>query len=374
MSTLKTAPVFKLLVVEDEVAIARDIYENLEGCGYRVVGTASSGEAAIEQVAQLRPDLVLMDIVLPGHMDGITSAHQIWNQFRIPVVYLTAYGDEQTLNRARSTNAFGYVMKPFADDSLRAAIEIALDRYDQFNQLQQQTQDAMHQCKTYTAIATHEFRNFLTTIQSSVDVLQFEMTSSYQSSENLTLQLELLQMIQDSVSAFNEMIDTTLSFAKANDQSYVLETSQVECVEFCRSLLRNLSVTQRRRIVLMNYQPTIEAHIDTNLFTFILNNLISNALKYSPSDKQVVLTLESLDDDLVVQVKDEGIGIPKDYLKEMFKPFQRAKNACNVPGTGIGLSTTKRCVDLLGGSISVRSNIGDGTTFTVRIPLYGCNS
>lgn len=377
MNTLKADPVsqskansvLKLLVVEDEVAIAKDIHENLEDCGYQVVGTSVSGEDAVALAESLRPDLVLMDIVLSGQMDGVTAAYQIWSKFHIPVVYLTAYGDPQTLKRTEATNAFGYVVKPFAEHSLRAAVELALERYKREQYLQQQTQDAMQQCKTYTAIASHEFRNFLTTIQSSVDLLEFELSNPAALPGSFDIQLELIQMIQESVSAFNEMIDTTLSFAKANDHSYILDLSVINCIEFCKSNIQTLSISQQRRILFFHYEADINIEIDINLFTFILNNLISNALKYSPQEKQIILTINKRNDECVLRVKDYGIGIPEESQKQIFKPFHRAKNACSIPGTGVGLSTVVRCVEWLGGSIELNSQLGKGSTFTVRLPL-----
>ncbi|MGB3495777.1 MAG: ATP-binding protein [Elainellaceae cyanobacterium] len=358
-----------VLVVEDEMAIATDIHENLESCGYRVVGSATSGEVAAEQVMRLRPDVVLMDIVLAGQMDGVATAHQIWTQFRIPVVYLTAHGDEQTLKRTKETNAFGYVLKPFSDNSLRVALEIAIERYNQEKQLHQQAQDASNRCKTYTAIASHEFRNFLTTIQSSVDVLEFELNHPTLLPGSLDIKLELIQMIQDSVLAFNEMIGTTLSFAKANDQDYTLQISTVNCVELCKTLIQNLGISQQKRILFFHYEAVIDLELDPNLFTFIFNNLISNALKYSPSETQIILTISKCDGACILRVKDYGIGIPEEAQKQIFEPFQRAANTGSVPGTGVGLSTVARCVRWLNGSIELDSQVGKGSIFTIRLPL-----
>gem|GEM_PF-3194362 len=373
VSQLQADAALRLLVVEDEMAIARDIRENLENCGYQVVGSAMSGEAAVELVRSLHPDLVpdlvLMDIVLSGEMDGVVAAQQIWSQFRIPVVYLTAYGDPQMLARTKATNAFGYVVKPFADNSLRAAVEVALDRYKKERHLQHQTQDAIHQCKTYTAIASHEFRNFLATIQSSADLLQFALSDPDSSSNSSDMKLELIEMIQEAVSGFNEMIDTTLSFAKASDQAYKLDISSVDCVKFCKTLIKSLGAAQQRRVLIFHYEAEIETEIDPNLFTFIFNNLISNALKYSPCDKQIILTLGKQNDECVLRIKDYGIGIPEESQEQIFNPFQRAKNACGIPGTGVGLATVAQCVEWLNGSIELDSQMGQGSTFTVRLPL-----
>ncbi|MFN8391637.1 MAG: response regulator [Bdellovibrionota bacterium] len=116
----------KILIVEDQGIVATDIKECLIELGYSVVGTASSGAVAIELATELRPNLVLMDIILKGEIDGIAAAGQINEKLQIPVVYLTAHADAATLERAKITAPYGYVLKPFKEIELRTAIELAL--------------------------------------------------------------------------------------------------------------------------------------------------------------------------------------------------------------------------------------------------------
>ncbi|MCJ7808931.1 MAG: GAF domain-containing protein, partial [Desulfobulbaceae bacterium] len=119
-------PKEKILIVEDERVVAMDIQNRLKDMGYFVCGLASSGEDAVNKASELQPDLVLMDIILKGEMDGIDAAGQIRERFNIPVVYLTAFSDEKTLQRARLTGPYGYILKPFDDSELRSNIEMAL--------------------------------------------------------------------------------------------------------------------------------------------------------------------------------------------------------------------------------------------------------
>lgn len=119
----------KLLVVEDESIVALDIKQRAESLGYQVTGIAPSGEEALELVAQEKPDLVLMDIVLKGEMDGIETAEQIREKWDLPVIYLTAYSDEKTLERAKLTQPFGYLIKPFEDRDLHSAVEMAIYKH-----------------------------------------------------------------------------------------------------------------------------------------------------------------------------------------------------------------------------------------------------
>lgn len=113
----------KILIVEDEIIIAMDIQYTLESLGYKVSGVVSSGEESIEKASQTYPDLVLMDVKLKGSMDGIRAAEEIYERFGIPIVYLTAYGDEDVLERMKKAKMFSHVSKPFEIRCLQTAIE-----------------------------------------------------------------------------------------------------------------------------------------------------------------------------------------------------------------------------------------------------------
>src|SRR5659263_723984 len=112
----------KIMVVEDESIVAEHIRKSLENMGHSVTSVASSGEKAIKDAKDKTPDLVLMDIVLDGELDGIETAKLIRSLFNIPVVFLTAYSDEKILERAKITEPFGYLIKPFNDTDLRLSL------------------------------------------------------------------------------------------------------------------------------------------------------------------------------------------------------------------------------------------------------------
>ncbi|MRG94503.1 ATP-binding protein [Polyangium spumosum] len=120
----------KIFIVEDQRIVAADLENTLLSLGYDVAGSAASGERAIEKVLASRPDLVLMDIRLEGKMDGIQAAERIRAELDVPIVYLTAYADEETILRAKTTSPFGYLVKPFNERELRGAIEIALYKHE----------------------------------------------------------------------------------------------------------------------------------------------------------------------------------------------------------------------------------------------------
>ncbi len=119
----------RILVVEDDRVVARDIQQQLTRVGHTVVGVTAYGEEAVALAIELRPDLVLMDIRLEGAIDGIGAAQQIRDRVHLPVIYLTAYADDQTVSRASLTEPFGYLLKPFEDSQLRTTIEMALYKH-----------------------------------------------------------------------------------------------------------------------------------------------------------------------------------------------------------------------------------------------------
>ncbi|WP_321429869.1 response regulator [uncultured Methanolobus sp.] len=120
----------KILVVEDESIIALNIKKKLKSFGYTVPALATTGEEAIKMAEITFPDLILMDVRLKGEMDGIQTAGEIRKNFDIPVVYLTAYSDDEILEKAKKTKPYGYIVKPFKANDLRSNIEMALYRHE----------------------------------------------------------------------------------------------------------------------------------------------------------------------------------------------------------------------------------------------------
>jgi len=127
----------KILIVEDERIVALDIENMVKNLGYDVVDVVSSGENAIKSVQKTKPDLILMDIVLKGDIDGIEAAEKILSRFDIPIVYLTAYSDHKTISRAKVTEPFGYILKPFDERELGTGIEIAVYKHEMERKLKE---------------------------------------------------------------------------------------------------------------------------------------------------------------------------------------------------------------------------------------------
>ena len=135
----------KILIVEDEKILAMGLKKKLENLGFAVTGLASSGAEAIASVKEIQPDLVLMDIVLKGAMDGIEAAKLIVNLHDVPVIYLTAYADDEILARAEKTCPYGYILKPYKDSELKANIKMAIYKHNAQKEEMMDFEDVYHE-------------------------------------------------------------------------------------------------------------------------------------------------------------------------------------------------------------------------------------
>jgi two-component system, response regulator PdtaR len=141
----------RIIIVEDEYVVAVDIQKALESLEYEVPAIVATGKGAIDKVEEIKPDLVLMDIVLKGQMNGIETAEQIKSRFDIPVIYLTAYTSEEIVEKAKVTEPFGYLVKPFNISNLRSTIEMALHKAKTEHQREEfilELQDKLAKAKT----------------------------------------------------------------------------------------------------------------------------------------------------------------------------------------------------------------------------------
>lgn len=125
----------KILIVEDNPVLTESLQEVLDKMGYAVVATADSGQQAIDEAVKHSPDLILMDIVLKGDMDGIDAAGEIRSRLKIPVIFMTGYADDKKINRAKIAEPYGYLVKPVSEENLKSAIEIALYKFGMENKL-----------------------------------------------------------------------------------------------------------------------------------------------------------------------------------------------------------------------------------------------
>lgn len=359
-----------ILIVEDELLIAETLSITLEMIGYKITDIVSSGEKALQSIEKNIPDLVLMDIVLRGDMDGIETAYLIQKSYNIPVIYLTSYSDVGTLDRAKKTSPYGYLIKPFKENELRATIEVALQKYRQEifkSEALYLCESIQQQQSSYLSTLSHELRTPLTTIQMAARMLQ-----EYESQINEEKKNDYFNRIQSSIYNLNNMIDDFLVLCRAEAGKLELKPCPVNIYKFCKNLVEEyqLFLTGEKHHLIFNANCEQDSvYLDEKHLHYILSNLLTNAIKYSPQGGQVKLEVNCQSEEVIFSVEDSGIGIPSDYHQKLFERFERADNVGKIRGTGLGLSIVKQIVDSQGGEIQVESEVGVGTKVTVTLPF-----
>jgi signal transduction histidine kinase len=220
----------------------------------------------------------------------------------------------------------------------------------------------------FVSIISHEFRTPLGIIMSSADILR-----KYTDRLAPERRAEHLQEIHDATRHMAGMMEQVLLLGRAESGRLAFTPASLNLAAFCQKLAdEQLSATHHRSpITVQSANLDREARGDEALLRHIFNNLLSNAVKYSPEGSPVDFAVERAGNDAVFTVRDRGIGIPESEAARLFTAFHRCANVGEVPGTGLGLLIVKRCVELHGGDISFESRERDGTTFTVRLPLFG---
>lgn len=225
----------------------------------------------------------------------------------------------------------------------------------------------------FIAIASHDLRNPLSIISMSADLL--ENFSAEFSEEQRHQRFEL---IHNAIGKITDLLDDVLVISRAEQGKLEFNPIPLALTDFCQELAQEFQFSAGDNytvnFVCQGSPPghshgTVLTYMDEKLLRHIFANLLSNAIKYSPKGGTVQFELAYRDDKAIFKVRDSGIGIPPEDLKQLFEAFHRANNVGSIPGTGLGLSIVKQCVDIHGGAIEVDSTVGQGTTFTVTLPL-----
>lgn len=358
----------QILIVEDELLIAKGLARKLKKLGYQVMDIVASGEEAIQYSKTQKPDLILMDIVLEGEIDGIEAAQKINQSQSIPIIYLTAYADDATLVRAEDSNYYGYLLKPYKERELYATMKMALKKWEEDQILRQSLAiaNAKNEEKSrYLSLTSHDLRNPLTTIQVSA-----EMLKDYGDKLSEEKKQKHLDWIKSSVKNINILLEDILTLNQADAGKLSFEPQSVNVVELSASIIHDFEAiaTDKHQIILQAAEPEIIVGCDVKLLYHILGNLLSNAIKYSPDGGMITLNISLSATDVILVVEDEGIGFPSDYKPKLFTQFERAANVGSIKGTGLGLSIVKYAVECHGGTISLSSEEGIGTKAIVSLP------
>ena len=225
----------------------------------------------------------------------------------------------------------------------------------------------------FVSMTSHEFRTPLSTILSSSELLEH-----YRHKWTDEKQLSHLQRIQTAVKHMTEMLNDVLAIGKAEAGKLEYRPIALNLVEYCQRMVEQMQLNLNtenalaRRIAFSCDFKSMPCCMDENLLDRILFNLLTNAIKYSPSGGIAKFSLAFHHPIAVFEIQDTGIGIPPEDIPHLFESFHRASNVGNISGTGLGLAIVKNCVDVHQGKIAVKSELGVGTTFTVSLPMENC--
>lgn len=232
---------------------------------------------------------------------------------------------------------------------------------------QLERQQALSQLQLrFFSLVSHEFRTPLSTILTSVQLLQL-CPDKFSPDKKL----RNLQRIEGATQRLRQMLDNILTINRAETGQLDFQPRQVNLEQLCQGILSEMPRNPDKPYTLdfIRNTESNQTCLDETLLRSILINLITNAIKYSPSGGTIYLQIKCTETEVNFKVCDQGIGIAADEIAHIFEPFYRGKNIDSIPGSGLGLTVAKTCVNLHGGTISVTSELGVGTTFMVKIPL-----
>ncbi|MBD1894527.1 PAS domain S-box protein [Coleofasciculus sp. FACHB-129] len=236
-------------------------------------------------------------------------------------------------------------------------IHLALEREKELSQLQMR----------FFSMVSHEFRTPISTILLSSQSLEhsFERWSKEKLLKNIA-------RIQASAKHMVQLLEDILIINRAEAGKLEFNPASIDIKKLCYYLTEEMRLIagSKNSIIFVSQGDSPNSAIDEKLLRSIVTNLLSNAIRYSPQGSHIHFSLVCDRQEATLQIRDKGIGIPPEDQLHLFEPFYRGENVGNVAGSGLGLTVTKKCVDLHGGTITVKSEVGVGTTCTVTLPLY----
>ncbi len=339
-----------VLVLEDEAIVAMEIEERLSDLGYEVVAVVSRGEDAIAKSIELEPDIAILDIRLNGTLSGIDAAKEIHLSLNIPVIFLTAYSDDDTLEKAQATEPFAYLIKPFTGRELHTSIEIALFRH----KMEQRLRNAAETAMLYIDLMGHDLRQALQAISTGSEILE-----SLTEDDDFR---QILEIIHVSVGKAERLISKVLATRQ------LLETP-LTVVDFREVLSRTLDelASDFESVDIQVVYGVSKAQViaDKHLVLLVMNLLENSVLHSNAENKRVWVELAPSDGGFNLTIKDNGPGIPDVHKETLFDPNRRFG--------GVGLHQSIKIIQKYSGRITVKDRVeGDysqGAEFCAWLPI-----
>jgi len=343
----------KVLVVEDEAIVARDIGQQLVTLGYESVGVARTAHQALDMTAAMRPDIVLMDIQLAGPVDGIVAAAAIREQFNVPVVFITAYSSDEILDRAKLTEPFGYILKPFSERELSTTMGMALYKHEAETRLRNTTRQL--KALSGRVLEVQEWEGGRVALECN-DELGQSLTANkikLQISQRLKDQA-ITDITQENIRIVEDALQQVRRLATNLRPSMLDDLGLAAALQW----IADQSASRSGFTVSFHYASTesrLAADIETACFR-IVQEALTNITRYAQAN-HVHIWLDREQDRVVLRVTDDGCGF---NLEEM---RTRA-----VAGDSIGVLGMQERATLIGGELTIESSPGRGSTVQLTAP------
>ena len=349
-----------ILVVDDHAGTRRYL-ERLLGQRWNVKAVPD-GLAALEAVHAWRPDLIITDVSMPG-LDGFGLLRELRADARtsaIPVLFLSGLTSEEARVQGLRAGATDYLVKPFSSRELLAKVESQIE----LAMTQRKIAEDMASRDAFYAAASHELRDPINSLQLRLLAVLLRLEQEGRG--------EQLEWIYTRVSKANEqaarvirLLDTMLDVSRIANGRLPLMFEDVDLAEVVGEVVDRLEPAERAHITL-RLDPT-SGRWDRLRLDQIVTNLVTNALKYGDG-QPIQIAVTGGDEHARLEVSDHGIGVPTEHQKRIFERFERAVADGRYRGVGLGLWITSRIVDEFGGTLSLESVPGEGSTFIVELP------
>lgn len=343
----------KILIVEDEAIVARDIAQQVGLLGYETLGIASTAERALELTESLRPDLVLMDIQLAGQVDGIVAAAAIREQFNLPVVFLTAFAADAVLERAKLTEPFGYILKPFSERELSTTLAMALYKHEAETRLRNTTRQLKALSSRVLEVQESERRHVAIELHDELGQSLTAIKINLQLSQRLKDQA-LTDITQENIRIVEDALKQVRHLATNLRPSMLDDLGLVAALQW----ITDHSASRSGFTVSFHYvraQPRLAADIETACFR-IVQEALTNITRHAQA-KRVEIQLDREHDRVVLRITDDGCGFNLDEMR-----------ARALAGDSIGVLGMQERATLIGGELTIESSPGKGSVVQLTAP------